>query len=243
MSQSNERTNRVEFKMRETYRRVQNRATFRIVWDRILTDAERSRLGGTVDACYEKYGGTAGLWMALHPVSVLRAIIQVALRTHQLSKMDYRWLDAEISKVDPLLPAPWRAAPRPGRADDDPDEIVDRARLSHRLVMVQGNGFRRLFWDGERVPVDWGRNTLLWELMWQLALKGKLGGSVAWDELTNSTSGRFIVRRRSRLKKVIPPDLNKLIKTGEAGYYKLMIDRFQVKLIELRPNEYLVEPD
>ena len=232
----------VHAKTEEAFYRVQHWATFLRVWERLLTENERLQLGGDAKACFREYKGAVGMWMALHPMSQPRAIIQLAHRTDQLSETDYRWLDSEISKVDPMLPEPRRAMPRPRNAEEDIDEKISRAKDSHDLVLVEGNGFYRMYWKGNRVDQQWGQHGMSWELIWQLAEKAKLGGQVSWDQFTNSEDRKTVTSRRSRLKPLLPPELDGQIASGTApGTYKLIVARRQIALIELEPHQYLLE--
>jgi hypothetical protein len=132
---------------------------------------------------------------------------------------------------------------RPG-SSGGAEERVKRATRTHPLVLVQGDGSRRLYWQQQwRRETNWAGKTAIWDMLWALAGAAQRGQSVASDELTRSSPDAF-VDRRSRLRKFLPQDLDAMIVRvpGESAY-RLEIDPRQVKLIQLESGQGFLEPD
>ncbi|MBN9119350.1 MAG: hypothetical protein J0I06_09340 [Planctomycetes bacterium] len=49
------------------------------LWDWVLTEEEKQRLGGELDTAYARHRGAVGMWMHLHGVSLPQAVVAVAL--------------------------------------------------------------------------------------------------------------------------------------------------------------------
>lgn len=68
------------------------------MWERLLTTADRTKLGADLKACYAKYQGTVGMWMYVRNFSHLRAVIELAHQLNFMSATDYQWLLREIGE-------------------------------------------------------------------------------------------------------------------------------------------------
>jgi hypothetical protein len=252
--------------LREAFYRVNHLSSALLLWDR-FTDEERQSLyvaaGAALasipavadpenvndyqfSACFRHFRGSVGMWMHLHAVSQPRAVIQLARELNMMNDIDYSWLDRELSKTDPVPPAPEPNVTQPhcdnSDDDEDLDEKIDRARHEHDLVVVQGNGVRQIYWKQQLVA--WGRHPVLWELLWQLVERATLGQEVRWDMLSNRKDEKTITRRRWRLKHLLPCDLDGAIKRGQGvGSYKLQLDPHQIALFELSGDEWLMEAE
>lgn len=75
--------------------RVQSPTVAGLLWERVLTENQRQRLGNNLAACL-RHGATVGMWMRLHKVSQPRAILDVAHAIGLLSESDYSWLLREV---------------------------------------------------------------------------------------------------------------------------------------------------
>jgi hypothetical protein len=88
--------------------RVAVRPSAERLWNRLLTDEDRQRLGGDFDAAYSA-SGTVGMWMGLRGVSRPKAIADVAQALGLLDDTTHRWLLKEIG--EPLQAHPRRDVP------------------------------------------------------------------------------------------------------------------------------------
>lgn len=62
------------------------------MWERLMTPAERQRLGGKFEAAYRSGGGTVRIWMRLRGVSQIRAIVEIAQGIGFLTDATAAWL-------------------------------------------------------------------------------------------------------------------------------------------------------
>ncbi|MDB5329588.1 MAG: hypothetical protein JWP03_739 [Phycisphaerales bacterium] len=254
---------RINDKFREALLRVNHRSSALLLWER-LSDEERRGLlaaahaagarpsrGGDEEAaaehplwaCFRHFRGTVAMWMHLRQVSQRKAVIQLARELGVMSDVDCRWLDRQTATTDPAARAPTRPVTHPDCDEEGLDEQIDRARLEKDLVLVQGNGVRQIYWEGELVPAAWDRCPLLWELLSQLVQRAKTRREVSWDLLSNGRNEKSIVQLRWRLKRVIPPGLNKAIRPGSgAGRYRLDLDPGRIALFELTGDDWLAGP-
>jgi hypothetical protein len=65
------------------------------LWDRVLTDNQRRRLGESLPDAWTNLG-TVGIWMRLYEVSQPRAIIEIAQKTGFIDEPTVQWLLREI---------------------------------------------------------------------------------------------------------------------------------------------------
>ncbi|MBL9081825.1 MAG: hypothetical protein JNK76_08480 [Planctomycetales bacterium] len=77
--------------MEQAYRRVLLVESKQLFWERVLSNAERERLGHP-DAAFKKFGGVVGVWRELYGGSQPRAIIDAAVRLKHLDPEDRNWL-------------------------------------------------------------------------------------------------------------------------------------------------------
>lgn len=78
--------------------RVQGAMAARRLWQVVLSEGERERLGNTLEECYERLGGTLGMWMKLQDVSKERAVIDLARALGFLDEPTCSWLLREMSE-------------------------------------------------------------------------------------------------------------------------------------------------
>ncbi len=83
------------------------------LWERVLTNQERQRLGGEVEGSHAKLG-TVGMWQAVRGGSDARAVIDIAQALGFLDQTGYHWLLGEIGEKprkvqEPLHRPTWDA--------------------------------------------------------------------------------------------------------------------------------------
>jgi hypothetical protein len=87
----------VKDQLQTQYLRVKAFASAELLWQRVLTAGERTRLGDHLVSSYRKLG-TVGMWREVRGGSNLRAIIETAYSLNLLSEMDRVWLIREIEE-------------------------------------------------------------------------------------------------------------------------------------------------
>src|SRR5436189_3980731 len=68
------------------------------LWERVLTPADRARLGGNMEQAFADHG-TVGMWKKLRGVSGERAVIDVAHKLNLIDDETAEWLKREIGDV------------------------------------------------------------------------------------------------------------------------------------------------
>ena len=216
----------VKYDWQTAYLRVKGTAPALRLWHRVLTEEERRRLGGDLEAAYERDRGAVGMWMRLRGVSVPRAVVDVAVRIG--------FLDADTGRQ--LL----RAL---GEEPDDPAEAVEAAITRGGLVLVEVP--RQAYWDGEPVEIDWARHTSLWELLWELARASKGGGAVDAFVLRERGGGdpKFVTKRKCRLVSAagFPLSLADVVVSAGRGTYRLNLLPPCIRVFERRVGDAVRE--
>ena len=84
-----------EFKKQEVHVNLMHFA--HLLWDRVLHDSERKKLGTSFEDAVVTHQGTTGLWMALHPtLSVEQSVLDVSRAVGSIDQLTYEWLIREI---------------------------------------------------------------------------------------------------------------------------------------------------
>lgn len=213
-------------------------ATAQLVWDNMLTPSEREQLGGDFKNCINKYKSALAVWQKVRPMSDDRAIVKISYGTELISKGVYRWLLDDVNGRELKLTTSRRKGLKPIDPEYDPIEQIENAVNDHRLVLVEGSGFRRVYWEGTRVEQDWTKHEKSWELLKELARQAKKQRGVDRHNLNGAYGDRTIVPRRSRLKKLIPANLDDLIASMGRGEYKLQMPRTDICVLELEADQF-----
>lgn len=135
--------------------------------------------------------------------------------------------------------------------DQPPEDLIEEMKATKRLVLVEER--RQAFIDGVPIEADnkvanWhGPDGLLWELLWTLADRARVPRSVDRYCLSNRKardtqdppSSQAVKDRRSDLKKLIVPELNKLIVDAGRGTYRLALDPDEICLLGWHYEERL----
>jgi hypothetical protein len=77
------------------------------LWERVLSDGDRRRLGGDCRASYATLG-TAGMWKELHGGSPEQVVLEVARKLGFVDQTTYEWLLRAVGKNAPAVPRPDR---------------------------------------------------------------------------------------------------------------------------------------
>lgn len=91
---------KVKEELQTLYLRIAPKESARRMWDRLLTPAERRRLGNDFDAAFRTHK-TVRMWMRARGVSQIRAIIEVAQGIGFLSETNAEWLLRETGEKQP----------------------------------------------------------------------------------------------------------------------------------------------
>jgi hypothetical protein len=192
------------------------------LWECVLTQAERRRLGGDLEKAWRQ-GGTAGMWMRLRGVAVERAVVDVAWELNLMDDCTRRWLLREL-----------------GEAPDDPEEALQEAIASGAVVLVEQP--RAAYWRGQALSVEWGKRSALWNFLWVICEYAKAGKAI--DHTTfNAADPAIIAKQKSRLRGLrgFPRSLAALIQPCGRYTQKLNLPPLQIRLFEMTPGETVRE--
>jgi hypothetical protein len=205
----------VQEEMETNYDRIRPAASAFRLWERVLTEAERQRLGGDLEKVWRQHG-TAGMWMQLRGVSLQRAVVDVAYELNFINDRTRRWLLRELGEVP-----------------DDPSETLEAAIASGDLVLVENP--RAAYWRSQPITVDWEKRSALWIFFWELCKHAKAGKGI--DRLTFGTQAHrdIVAKQKTRLfaEPGFPSDLGKLIKPIGRGTQKLDFPAASIRLFEM----------
>jgi len=184
------------------------------LWDRVLTEEDRQRLGGDFVTAYTKYG-TAGMWAKLRGVSRERATVDVGHALGLLDDATQQWLLREL-----------------GQLPNDAEQAIQDAAQTGALVLVERP--RAAYWQGQAIAVDWDRHGASWDYLWELGRHAKAGQSI--DHMTFPASGdvAFCTKQKSRLlaQRGFPRTLAARIKPAGRYAQKLDLGPEEVRLFE-----------
>ena len=205
----------------ETQRlRVKSFTVARRMWEDVLTDEDRQRLGGNLEEAWRKWSGTLGIWMELRGVSPSRAIIEVA------SEMSF----LEPSVRDRLLCAI-------GEPEDDEDRKIDTATSTTSLVLVERP--RQAFWRQDPIDIDWDRHAASWSFFWELARKAKQKKAITHFDIGEKCTATALATRKGRLvnHRRFPAKLGILIEAAKGGGYRMELPPQEIRLFEDREGK------
>jgi hypothetical protein len=97
----------------------------KMLWDKVLTEDDRRRLGSDLYAAYNVRHGTIGMWMWLHNVNYPRAVVDVAWALGFLDPVNHDWLRKEIGET--------------------------RQKSADRQLPVWDNATGELIWNGQTI--------------------------------------------------------------------------------------------
>lgn len=193
------------------------------LWERVLSPADRQRLGGDMEQAFHKYG-TVGMWQQLRGVSGERAVIDVARRLNLMDEATEEWLLREI-----------------GDLSDDPEAAIAAAVATGALVLVESP--RAAYWEGEPIDIDWYDRSVLWTYLWELARHSKADQPIDSFTFGEHAAGDYVVKQKSRLSalEAFPVSLSDRIEPAGCGSQQLDLPPPQIRLFELETIETLRE--
>ncbi len=191
----------------------------RKLWDEVLNDQQRVKLGGKWRTAYLD-GGPAAMWMRLHGVSYPRAILEVAREVGLINDREYERLLRETGTPQSRI-----------------EDTIMQAISSNDLVLVEHK--RQVFWKGKLINIAWDKQQRFWRFFWKLCAKAKNGRAVNskdFDVGLVSKSRNYPTTTKSALIKHrnFPPDLKTfMISVGEKSQ-KLTLAPERIRLFQER---------
>jgi hypothetical protein len=149
------------------------------LWDGFLSLEERESLG---DDCYEAYCrlGTVGMWLEVRAVTPPRAVLDVGNRLSLLDTYRYRELLRQLGL----------------------DQEFEHAVKSSKLVLCKDP--LAVYWQGDKLDVDWSRYYTRWEFLHVLCGKAKRRSYVVPADVGDDMTPKKMRDRKKRLTEVFP---------------------------------------
>jgi hypothetical protein len=124
------------------------------------------------------------------------------------------------------------------RRDMDPAALIEETCRSCALVVVMGQGRREAFWQGRLLDVDWLAQRAQWEFLVELVKHASSKQGVDACDLGDGAPAS-LKDRRSRLKRLLPKDLDGRIKPAGRGTYILALEPGEIRLLSFEEDERL----
>jgi len=223
MTTSSNLSKRAIQELQTAYHRIRPAMSAARLWERVLTPADRERLGGDMEEAYYSHG-TVGMWTTLRGVSGERAVIDVAKKLNLMDDETAQWLLREIGDIS-----------------DNPEEALAAAVATGALVLTESP--RAAYWQGEEISIDWYERDALWTYLWELARNSKANRSIDRFSFGENASANYVVKQKSRLSAMaaFPLGLSDQIKSAGLGAQKLDLPPQQIRLFSLETVESLRE--
>jgi len=208
----------VQAKLCETDLRIRNRSSALQVWERSFVESDRVRLGGSFSDAYRRWG-TIGMWMQVHGVSPIRALLDLARSINLLSPEDHRWLLRDTGEADG-------------------ERLLQSAIQSGALVLTDE---RLSYFHGQPIDADWHSRDKAWSFLWELAPASKRGRNLDHFDLSEDASPKTIGDRKHRLKTLLPPELFRLILRIRGAGCRIDLPANMIRPFVHDPHDVLVE--
>lgn len=194
-----------------------------LLWNRVLTPAERGQLGDDLGRAWSR-SGTAGMWQRLRGGSRGRAVVDVARALDLVSAKTQRWLLREL-----------------GERHDDPECTFAEALAAGGLVLVETP--RAVYWEGRRVPIDWGRRNALWDFMWELARHAKKGLPIDRETFSSARDDAVVNKLKNYLlrQRGFPRSLAEHLVPVVPHALRLDVEPTAIRLFEMEVSEMVRE--
>ncbi|MEX2137675.1 MAG: hypothetical protein WD894_00320 [Pirellulales bacterium] len=185
-----------------------------LLWNRVLSDQERDRLGGDFGELFRKFG-TAGMWQKLRAVSASRAIVDVALQLGHVTAQNHEWLLREL-----------------GENSNDVEAAIDLALRTGDLVIVERP--RAAFWESKQISIDWEERNALWDFLSTLVDQARRGHPIDDHHLGQNAAPGAATKQKSRLinEAGFPASLAFRIESAGRGTHKLDLPASRIHVFE-----------
>lgn len=215
---------RLEIKLRDCRIRVVPFASGSKLWDDVLTDADRTALGGDLLAAHGRYG-TIGMWARVRGITNRnRALVEVAYELGFLDELGRKRLVFELNQDESLV-----------------EQAIDDAVRTRDLVLVQSR--REAFWRGKPIEVDWTRRAAIWNFFVLLCENAKRGQYLDHISFSREYQPAYVSKTKSVLCNDLnfPATLAKLIVPAGRNTIRLNLPPHQIHIFSVTSHDVLTE--
>jgi hypothetical protein len=205
---------RLEAELAMNVTRLKALVSAQMLWDRVLTEAERRELGGDCVSAWQKYG-TVEMYARLHGVTSRRAVADAARALNFIDEVTYQWMVREL-----------------GEMPEENQEAIRRAAAVVPLVVVDSRD-PEVYWEGKRVDVAWDADSVLWVYFVLLAGRAQAGLGLDQTDFPNANDPEIVSKRKNRLTKDcrFPAGLGERIVTARNGQ-RLNLQPSQIRIFK-----------
>ena len=214
---------KVQEEFQAAYLRVSPRWSALRLWERVLSEQDKARLGGDFQRALSEFDAI-GMWMKLRGVSHQRAVIDIAKKIGFITDETREFLLRGIGDIS-----------------DDPEQAIAKAVSDGALVLVERP--RTAYWNRDRIEVDWNANPKLWEYLFELCRHAKAGRPLLPVIFGENADLYHLIKLKSRLSKFagFPPLLcDRNVSAGE-GMQRFDIPPEEIRIFEVVTMEVLRE--
>ena len=214
---------KVQEELQAAYLRVSPGASALRLWERVLSEQDRARLGGDFQRALSEFGAI-GMWMKLRGVSPQRAVIDIAKKIGFITDETREFLLRGIGDIS-----------------DDPKQAIAKAVSDGALILVERP--RTAYWNQDRIEVDWNANPKLWEYLFELCRYAKAGRPLLPVIFGENADQYHLIKLKSRLSKFagFPPLLSDRIVSAGEGMQRFDIPPEEIRIFEVVTMEVLRE--
>ncbi len=215
---------RLEIKLRDCRIRVVPFASGSKLWDDVLTDADRTALGGDLLAAHGRYG-TIGMWARVRGITNRnRALVEVAYELGFLDELGRKRLISELNQDESLI-----------------EQTIDDVVQAGYLVLVESR--REAFWQGKPIAIDWHRRSAWWNFFVLLCETAKRGQSLDHTSFTDAKQPEYVNKTKSALRRDgnFPTSLFNLIVSAGRYTIRLNLPPHQIHIFSVTSHDVLTE--
>ncbi len=207
---------------------------FEMVWNHLLTPRERQRLaGGDRGKALEAYRYAPILLVCSRPIWFSIAILETAKVTEQLLDVEYRSLRRILAAADPVASFLAKESSALGITEREVYPELEDAIRDRRLVVVNTQWARAIYWNGNRVSLPSTRSTAAWAFFVKL-VESHLRDDHYELIKFKLVDSHNIANWKNRLSRWMPRDLYQCIKADRvaSGYKIVGLPSTQIKLLD-----------
>lgn len=205
--------------LQANYVRISAPVSAQLLWDSVLTPSDRVALGNDFRQAFAQ-GGTLGMWQRLRGVSNVRAVIDAA---------------RELNLIDDL--AQRRLLSMTGEFSEDHEEALQLAIRNADLVLTDRP--RTAYWRGQFIPIEWDRQSALWNFFWELCCHAKSRRAVDRTAFSDDFAPSYLAKIKSRLGRAqgFPLDLADLIEPAGGNTQRLRLAPERIRILKTDARE------
>jgi hypothetical protein len=154
------------------------------------------------------------MWQALHQVSRVQAIIDIALALGHLGLQDRDYLASHL-------------------CSSDVETTIESAVKAGHFVILQRPP--KVYWQTQEIELDWQKSKATWTYIWELGRSAKVGAILDREIFGEFIQRDYLTKQKSRLGTLLGEEWCKLldlIVPAGGGSQEFTLDRNSIRLFE-----------